>query len=432
MENVVLFGIGQRYQQYKDELNKEFNIVAYMDNNPLKQGMIINNQIVISADRIFELDFDKIIVTTSSPACELMIDQMIKFGIPNDRIESYKNKTVNMISSREYDILCLENKDLSYFIVLDANTKDGFSYSIRVGDPLVERKLADLFPEPGCFLDLGANIGTFSLFYASNGWTGHAFEASRQNCNLLSKSIILNDFNIELTNVAISDKNGYISFIEDNEVGFIVTDFNEKSINLSCTTEITCIALDSLLKETLSKVKKIDLIKIDIEGSEVAALRGMRSLLEKYQYPPIYIEINVWALFLQNETPAKLLDEAGLHGYTAYEIIDDKTICEYPKSTFPMGFTTDVILLKKLPDKIIVTERLDPTKEEIENFIINSLKMIDDWQLKDNYILCTLEGYPELYENEQIKEELNKIVDENTNTMTLKAINWYNESRQKK
>lgn len=71
-----------------------------------------------------------------------------------------------------------------------------------------------------------------------------------------------------------------------------------------------------------NRPETIDFIKMDIEGSEVAALRGMRKLLHCYDYPPIFTVMNAYALCLQEETQLSLLRFAKELGYDIFEIHD--------------------------------------------------------------------------------------------------------------
>ena len=425
MEKAILFGAGLRYHQYRDELHDEFDVVALMDNDQRKIGTTIGDTKVISPEEATLYNFERIVVTTSAPICDEIVGQLIELGFPSEKILSYRNEKTNILSNGNYDIICIGNQDAPYFVVLDGNYKEGTSYSVRTGDSGVDRKLVAMFPSAGFFLDLGANIGLFSLYYASNGWRGHAFEASTAYAELLRKSIMLNDFDIRLSAAAVSDHTGNVSFMPDREVGFIVTDSNVNASDSRKVTEISCIALDDIMEQSFSDVEMIDLIKIDIEGSEVAALRGMKRLLSKYKYPPIYIELNAYALFQQNESPISLLNEAYEHGYTAYEIIDANTVCMYQKVHFQRSFTLDVILFKELPAHISVVKGSYSDNEETAEWILSKLKAYENRLIYEGYILYLLKNFPEYYLEPRINSELKRIALSKNDPITDKAIEWF-------
>jgi hypothetical protein len=62
----------------------------------------------------------------------------------------------------------------------------------------------------------------------------------------------------------------------------------------------------------------VDFIKMDVEGSEVAAVRGMSGLLSREDAPPILYESNGHTLNLFGETPARLMALLTKPGYRCY------------------------------------------------------------------------------------------------------------------
>ena len=87
-----------------------------------------------------------------------------------------------------------------------------------------ERELTKFIEEsirPGdVMVDVGANIGTFSLLAASLGATCYAFEASPDNCAVLRRNIALNEFSgIHVYECALSDHRGETIFYLYEEPG---------------------------------------------------------------------------------------------------------------------------------------------------------------------------------------------------------------------
>ena len=65
--------------------------------------------------------------------------------------------------------------------------------------------------------------------------------------------------------------------------------------------------------------QRVDFIKIDVEGAELYALKGMHSFLEKY-HPEILIEINEETFNAAGYTTTDVLDYLGSFGYKPYKI----------------------------------------------------------------------------------------------------------------
>ncbi|MBD2292363.1 FkbM family methyltransferase [Anabaena sphaerica FACHB-251] len=139
------------------------------------------------------------------------------------------------------------------------------------------------------FLDIGANIGIYTLLAASiikNG-TIYSFEALPKNYTRLEENIRINQLDqVKTYSLAISNLIGNIALnlAEGDSMPFISTQSHEKTLTVKTDT------LNNILNnESLSK---LTLAKIDIEGAELLALKGATSLLKK-QLPHVWImEIN--------------------------------------------------------------------------------------------------------------------------------------------
>jgi hypothetical protein len=94
----------------------------------------------------------------------------------------------------------------------------------------------------------------------------------------------------------------------------------EEHVKFDKTQEVDCevIALDSLLSE----FKSLKFIKIDIEGAEYFALKGMKQTIEKFK-PVILVEINPFFLKGFNLTEKQLKDLIDELGYDTF-VYDEK------------------------------------------------------------------------------------------------------------
>lgn len=123
------------------------------------------------------------------------------------------------------------------------------------------------------FVDLGANVGAYSLIVAR--WSGGearilAIEPQPDMVERLKTNISLNGFDIDVAAVAIVDKQGAAQLILDHNRGSVWVSRNPEDragkdvINVPATT-----LLDLVQSRGFSR---IDALKADIEGSEDRAL----------------------------------------------------------------------------------------------------------------------------------------------------------------
>ena len=139
------------------------------------------------------------------------------------------------------------------------------------------------------FLDIGANIGVYTLLAASIIDSGniHSFEVLPKNYQRLQENLHLNQFKqVKTYDVAVSDRSGTIALnlAEGDSMPFISNTATNKSISVTTNT------LDNLLQN--QSLDNLTLAKMDIEGAELLALKGAKNLLNQ-TYPPVWImEIN--------------------------------------------------------------------------------------------------------------------------------------------
>ena len=111
-------------------------------------------------------------------------------------------------------------------------------------------------------LDVGANIGTMSLTAAGIAKTVHAIEAHPRTYSYLADNIALNGSrNIHALNAAAAEHPGSVKFSD-------LADDDLNHIDTSGNVTVPAITIDSL------ELGPIALLKIDVEGFELPALRG--------------------------------------------------------------------------------------------------------------------------------------------------------------
>ncbi|MFA5866572.1 MAG: FkbM family methyltransferase [Actinomycetota bacterium] len=128
-------------------------------------------------------------------------------------------------------------------------------------------------------LDVGANIGCYTLIAAKAvGSKGrvYAFEPDPNNFALLKRNIEVNNYhNVTPIQKAVTDKTGTLKlYVSDRSKGDhrIFNSYDGRE-----SIEIEAIKLDDYF---INKEKRIDFIKMDIQGAEANALKGMTGLIQ--------------------------------------------------------------------------------------------------------------------------------------------------------
>jgi FkbM family methyltransferase len=158
-------------------------------------------------------------------------------------------------------------------------------------------------------LDLGAHVGTFSLAAAGLGCRVVAVEASPENAALLGDSAARNGFGqMQVVCAAVTDHEGAVEFVPHGPFGTIAN-----RVTMGPTIRVRAVTVDGLLREL--DLDTVDLVKMDVEGSEVAAIRGMTGLLSRADAPLLFYESNGHTLRFFGETPGGLLGALEELGY---------------------------------------------------------------------------------------------------------------------
>lgn len=171
-------------------------------------------------------------------------------------------------------------------------------------------------------VDIGANIGYYSLMAAKRITAGHiySFEPVTKNLEKLERNISLNRFAIiHPIQAAVSNVSGsttiYISGDDNSGMSGL-----RSAENFSGQSEtVKCLTLDEAVSEY--NLPKIDLIKIDVEGSEITVLQGMTKTRAE-QKPIILIEVSAATLSMYNERIETIYQVLSADQYIAYRVID--------------------------------------------------------------------------------------------------------------
>ncbi|TQR39132.1 FkbM family methyltransferase [Brevibacillus brevis] len=166
-------------------------------------------------------------------------------------------------------------------------------------------------PDHVC-LDIGANIGAISLalsYLAPQGKV-YAFEPSDVNYPYLLRNLAENHItNVEPLQLGIADRNGNIHFNDDPRGGGWSYIPHEPEAVEKSTQFISCVRLDDWVEQNM--ISRIDLIKIDVEGSEVIVLESAMRTLKQWD-PDVIIEFN----------PESITENFGRHPLVLYTLLE--------------------------------------------------------------------------------------------------------------
>lgn len=168
-------------------------------------------------------------------------------------------------------------------------------------------------------LDIGANIGYFTLLFAKLvGPQGQviAFEPDPKNFSLLTQNVKINGYrNVVLVNKAVSER---------TNTGFLyLSDFNSGDHRIYDSADgrpsvpINTVSLDDYFSNSLMH---FNLIKFDIQGAEWSALQGMTQLIKRH--PRLKMIMEYWPIGLRRSgaEPEKFLALLQHFGFCLWEL----------------------------------------------------------------------------------------------------------------
>jgi FkbM family methyltransferase len=152
--------------------------------------------------------------------------------------------------------------------------------------------------EPGqVFLDIGANVGFYTLFAAKRvGPAGRvvSFEPDPMTFESLERSVRRNAFEwASCVNAALSDREGKMPFytVSDGSAHSLVPEIERRKHRYSGEVSVRVTRLDDLVREGTVALARIDLVKIDVEGEEPRTVAGLLETLRKFGYPRVWAEV---------------------------------------------------------------------------------------------------------------------------------------------
>jgi FkbM family methyltransferase len=190
-------------------------------------------------------------------------------------------------------------------------------YSIH--EPLTTRVIKKIITRGMTVIDLGANIGYYTLIESKLvGSEGKivAVEPNSENIKFLKLNIQKNGIkNVTVIEAAIGDRDGFdtLHLSETSNWHSMISNPSLKQLN---SVEVKVRQLDNLIEELGVSVS---LIRMDIEGYEINVIRGMIRTLQKYG-PRLVVELH--PQLVGSQAICNLLITLKTLGYVATHIIE--------------------------------------------------------------------------------------------------------------
>jgi FkbM family methyltransferase len=166
-------------------------------------------------------------------------------------------------------------------------------------------------------LEVGANIGYYALLETRlAGPTGHlyAMEPSPYNFDLLTNNLNLNGLkNYDLYKLAAGATAGKAPFLLSGRSN--LSTFVEREDLTGEEVEVDVIKLDDKFGD-----KKVDFIRMDVEGYEGEILRGSEGILSSDKKPKyFFIEVHSDLLHKKNSSARHIVEFLGKYGYEIHK-----------------------------------------------------------------------------------------------------------------
>lgn len=172
--------------------------------------------------------------------------------------------------------------------------------------------------------DIGANVGVYSLYAAARGQTAYAFEPEATTFAVLARNVDINGFGERITalNVAIGEKSGLGTFeLAHETVG------SAQHQLMSDAPAGGGARQSGKPRRTIFVVSGADLpdigvqppnhIKVDVDGSELAVVKGLGGILASPTLKSLQIELRA------NDDGRDIAEILHRHGFRANLTLDD-------------------------------------------------------------------------------------------------------------
>ena len=212
---------------------------------------------------------------------------LVKIGLGRGKLKHLFSRIIKQYNNLKY--LDLIYSGLNIRLSPFGNTIESkILLSSKIREEIELNEVKKAVRNKGVFIDVGANVGYYSLFAAKFGAKKIiSFEPNPVLCKRFKKNIELNKFEerINLFECALGDKKGNTRLhLNKNDIG------SSSLLKNSLSTNFINVEVFSLIEilET-EDIKKIDALKIDVEGFEDKIMKTFFQKSNTKLYPKIVI-----------------------------------------------------------------------------------------------------------------------------------------------
>ncbi|MCQ6245059.1 FkbM family methyltransferase [Streptomyces malaysiensis] len=208
-----------------------------------------------------------------------------------------------------------------------------YLYLFGVWEPHMTRWLQRRLKPGDVFVDVGANIGYYSVLASRLvGGSGKvvAVEASPTFLGLLQRHARRNGCaNIRTVNAAVSDREELLTFILASSRNMGANSVVPYDGPAESTFEIAARPLPDLLTE--DEITRARVIKVDVEGAEGGVVRGLVPLLDRLRPDAeLTVEVTPQRMAELGDSVEELLAALTGHGFHVYRLTNDYAAGSYP------------------------------------------------------------------------------------------------------
>jgi FkbM family methyltransferase len=187
--------------------------------------------------------------------------------------------------------------------MLKSFESEGFHQKIDI------EMLSSLVAPTDAVVDIGAHIGTFTIPFARKARKVYSFEPMSASFAFLQKNIKENGLdNISVYNCAASDAEGALAIeATPNLAGTVLFKDNKGILPAKRVDDVVPLG------------ERVSLIKVDVEGMELLALKGSERIIKKHR-PAVFFEVNRDALNAHGFSQGSLERFFRSHNYVFYRI----------------------------------------------------------------------------------------------------------------